>query len=138
MRVIKRYELIGFNACQTHTEYCGVKVNLNFEDGNIVAGKSATLQTDNQFAQDAIENDPRFKSGSIRLVSTINADEPEKKKVEKKPEEVEVVNDVKTINDANSWLEEHKGVTLEKSTKAYVAKVCADQGVSFPNLQLRS
>lgn len=146
-RYLKTYEMNGFNEVQTSTMYCGVKVNMNFKDGNVVMGKSARLQTANPFAQDAIEHDQRFKWGNIKLVNTVELDDPDEKQVvntqeepktnkrsKKAKAEAEVVESVKTLNDLDSWFAE-KGVTLEGSGKAYIAGLCEQYNVCFPNLK---
>lgn len=68
MAKVKIYEIKGFNECMTQTVYCGVKVNLNFINGNMTQNKNARLKTSNPFAQDAIESDERFRQGAIVLV----------------------------------------------------------------------
>jgi hypothetical protein len=155
-RYLKTYEMAGFNEVQTNTVYCGVKVSMSFKDGNVVMGKSARLQTSNPFAQDAIEHDPRFGWGNIKLVNVVEledeevpADKPQEtttaktagKKGKKASAEqqttasdVEVVESVKTLNDLDAWFAE-KGVTLEGSSKSYIAGLCEKYGVVFPNLK---
>lgn len=60
MMKTKIYELVGMDACRMQTTYCGIKVNMEFKNGNHLNGKKAVLITSNPFVQDAIENDPRF------------------------------------------------------------------------------
>ena len=154
----KIYEIAGFNECKTQTVFCGVKVNLNFINGNMVQNKSARLITDNVFAQDAIEHDIRFEQGVIKLVRTIGeskkdagkgtdakamprrtghgSKEDENSKGGENSQEAIVVEGVKTINDADAWFAE-KGITLTSSKKAYIEELCAKEGVVFPNLKLK-
>lgn len=153
----------GFNEVLTSTVYCGVKVSMKFKDGNVVMGRSARLQTDNPFAQDAIEHDQRFAWGNIKLVNVVEIGEDEdsevkpqstvasapaaqpaqkkgkKGKAETEPqtqqtEQAEVVESVKTLNDLDAWFAE-KGVTLEGSSKSYIAGLCEHYNVVFPNLK---
>lgn len=156
-RYLKTYEMSGFNEVQTSTVYCGVKVSMTFKDGNVVMGRSARLQTDNPFAQDAIEHDQRFGWGNIKLVNVVELESEEEKPVEKPQEttttksgkkgkksaseqqesaaeDKEVVESVKTLNDLDAWFAE-KGVTLEGSSKSYIAGLCDKYGVVFPNLK---
>lgn len=137
MAKIKTYELTGFNACKTSTTYMGVKVNLNFEGGNTLQGKSARIVTDNPFAQDAIENDTRFKFGTIRLVSVVDNDvnEDKEQKVNKSAEAL-IIEDVTNINELDAWFAE-KGVTLASSKKSYINELCKEHNVQFPNLKLK-
>lgn len=155
-RYLKTYEMAGFNEVQTNTVYCGVKVSMSFKDGNVVMGKSARLQTSNPFAQDAIEHDPRFGWGNIKLVNVLELEDEEapaekpqetttaksggkkgKKSASAEPqpatEGVEVVESVKTLNDLDAWFAENKGVTLEGSSKSYIEGLCDKYGVLFPN-----
>lgn len=146
----------GFNEVQMSVKYCGINVHLNFKGGNVVMGKSARLQTDNQFVQDAIEKDERFKYGNIRLVNAVElepeeVDEPQtvqapkdvkkggnKKKAPGKTEEksgAEVVESVKTLNDVDAWFGA-KGIVLEGSGKDYIYGLMEKEGVVFPNLKL--
>ena len=140
----------GFNEVMTSTIYCGVKVSMTFKGGNVVMGKNARLQTDNPFAQDAIEHDQRFGWGNIKLVNVVEigddapseeapvASEPKTTKKSKKasqPHDAEVVESVKTLNDLDAWFAENKNVTLEGSSKSYIAGLCEKYGVVFPNLK---
>lgn len=156
-RYLKTYEMTGFNEVQTNTTYCGVKVSMSFKGGNVVMGKSARLQTSNPFAQDAIEHDQRFKWGNIKLVNVVELEDEEEAAVAKPqetnttkagkkgkkaaseqqtaPVDVEVVESVKTLNDLDAWFLENKNVTLESSSKSYIAGLCEKYGVSFPNLK---
>lgn len=147
-KYLKTYEMKGFNEVQTSTTYCGIRVSMSFKNGNVVMGKNARLQTDNRFAQDAIESDYRFQCGNIKLVSSVeipdadSAQEQEqeskqpKKSVKKVQKDgLEVVDSVKTLNDLDEWFAD-KGVTLEGSGKSYIAGLCEKYGVSFPNLKL--
>ena len=152
-RYLKTYEMAGFNEVQTNTVYCGVKVSMSFKDGNVVMGKSARLQTSNPFAQDAIEHDPRFGWGNIKLVNVVELEDEEapaekpqeapaaknagkkgKKATAEPAADAEVVESVKTLNDLDAWFAE-KGVTLEGSSKSYIAGLCEKYGVVFPNLK---
>ena len=147
--------MAGFNEVLTSTVFCGVKVNMTFKDGNVVMGKSARLQTSNPFAQDAIEHDERFGWGNIKLVNVVEledeeapAEKPQEapaakasgkkgKKAAAEPQpaaDAEVVESVKTLNDLDAWFAE-KGVTLEGSSKSYIAGLCEKYGVVFPNLK---
>lgn len=159
-RYLKTYEMPNFNEVQTNTVYCGVKVTMHFKGGNIVMGKSARLQTDNPFAQDAIEHDQRFLWGNIKLVNVVeledateknnvanvsdeqNATEEAKptkrgkkaKNTEAEAQDKQVVEDVKTLNDLDAWFSE-QGVTLEGSSKSYISGLCEQYNVVFPNLK---
>lgn len=70
----KVYELKGMDACRMQTTYLGVKVNLEFKNGNFINNKRARLMTDNPFVQDAIENDSRF--GSFIILAEVLKEEP--------------------------------------------------------------
>lgn len=153
-RYLKTYEMSGFNEVRTSTVYCGVKVNMEFKDGNVTMGRSARLQTANPFAQDAIEKDKRFGWGNIKLVNVVELEDDEasvekpqettaksgkkgkKAAAERQtaPTDVEVVESVKTLNDLDAWFAE-KNVTLEGSSKNYIAGLCEKYGVVFPNLK---
>ena len=149
----------NFNEVMTSTVYCGVKVTMNFKGGNIVNGKSARLQTDNPFAQDAIEHDQRFLWGNIKLVNVVEindttdekkgsegvdaaaetAEDAKPKKGKKTAKSADtgdkqVVEDVKTLNDLDAWFAE-QGVTLEGSSKSYINGLCEKYNVIFPNLK---
>lgn len=82
----KKYELLGMNSCKIALNYCRIPINVVFANGNIANHINAYYTTDNKFIQDAIENDKRFKVGTIKCVqsNTIKADEP--KPAEKKEE----------------------------------------------------
>lgn len=149
-KILKTYEMRGFNEVSTSTQYCGVKVVMEFKNGNVVMGKHARLQTDNRFAQDAIENDYRFKYGNIRLVSEVevpdeDAPAPAPAPAEAKPRktkkqkdtavEVEIVDSVKTLNDLDAWFAE-RGVELKGSNRSYLNGLFEEHNVSFPNLKL--
>lgn len=146
----------NFNEVQTNTVYCGVKVTMTFKGGNVVMGKSARLQTDDRFIQDAIEHDQRFQWGNIKLVNVVEledtdginrvnkqdvavtTEDPKPKKGKKakaaEEEEKQVVDGVKTLNDLDAWFAE-QGVTLEGSSKSYIAGLCEKYNVTFPNLK---
>ena len=85
-RYLKTYEMGGFNEVQTSTVYCGVKVSMHFKGGNVLMGKNARIQTDNPFAQDAIEHDQRFKWGNIKLVNVVELEDEEEAAVAKPQE----------------------------------------------------
>lgn len=82
----KRYELLGMNSCKMNFNFCRIPITVTFANGNIANHVNASYATDDRFIQDAIEDDKRFKAGTIRLVQSniIKADEP--KPAEKKEE----------------------------------------------------
>lgn len=63
----KVYELKGMDACKLQVTYLGIKVNLEFKNGNFLNNKRARVVTNNPFVQDAIEHDRRF--GSLILLA---------------------------------------------------------------------
>lgn len=67
--MIKIYELIKQNSGRLVFNYCGVTLNVNFENGNTVKKVNASFRTNNRFFQDAIEKDNRF-GVSIRLAKS--------------------------------------------------------------------
>lgn len=61
---------------KTSTTYLGVKVNLEFKNGNTTAKINARFSTDNQFVQDAIEADKKLmRRVKIAHVAVINEEE---------------------------------------------------------------
>lgn len=84
----KRYELLGMNSCKMNFNFCRIPVTVTFANGNIANHVNASYTTDNQFIQDAIEDDKRFKAGTIRLVQSNVIKEDEPKPAEKKEEPV--------------------------------------------------
>lgn len=88
----KRYELLGMNSCKMNFNFCRIPVTVTFANGNIANHVNASYTTDNQFIQDAIEDDKRFKAGTIRLVqSNVIADENPKPAEKKEPEQGRIV-----------------------------------------------
>lgn len=88
----KRYELLGMNSCKMNFNFCRIPVTVTFANGNIANHVNASYTTDNKFIQDAIEDDKRFKAGTIRLVqSNVIGDEGPKpaEKKEPKPEQTQ-------------------------------------------------
>ena len=87
----KKYELIGMDYCMMSFTYLRLEVKgVEFKNGNAANGVPASYSTDNEFIQDAIENDRRFKAGRIKLVATsVVPDAVQPKKEEKKVAEDE-------------------------------------------------
>lgn len=110
------------------TVYCGVRVNMDFKGGNPSAGMKASLCTDNPFAQDAIEHDPRF-GGDIKLYRSFDGDE---KEIPPSKAAVKKVNKVKNANDAVAYFTE-LGETVESDGD--IEALCVKHNVAFPNMK---
>jgi len=119
----------NMSACKISTVYCGVTVNMEFKGGNPMSGMKASLCTDNPFAQDAIEHDPRFGS-EIKLHKTFSGGEKERLPPEK-PNAKKVAK-IKNTNDAISYFTE-LGETVESDED--IAALCEKYNVEFPNLK---
>lgn len=124
----KIYTLENMTAGRYSTTFCGVKVNFEFKGGNPGAGLKARLETDNQFAQDAIEHDPRFGS-DFKLWRTYGEEEKKEAAPAKAPKKVAKV---KTVNDAITYFTE-LGETLTGDED--INALCEKHNVTFPNLK---
>lgn len=71
MATRKRYDMPGMDNCKIALNYLRIPVSVEFKNGNIANKVNASYTTDNKFIQDAIEDDRRFKTGTIRLVQTV-------------------------------------------------------------------
>ncbi|WP_300877901.1 hypothetical protein [uncultured Bacteroides sp.] len=149
--MIKVYEAIRMNSSRLITSYLGVKVELNFKNGNLLRGVNANLVTSDRFVQDAIENDSRF-GVTIRLKSSYPESSDEKESIAKEKEkarrqsrssstreqrqaakeEVNSVEEVKSINDVISYFTS-LGETVED--EAQIEELKAKYKVKFPNLK---
>ena len=87
----KKYELLGMDYCMMSFTYLRLEVKgVEFKNGNAANGVPASYSTDNEFIQDAIENDRRFKAGRIKLVSSVLiSDEGPKPQAKKQEAEAE-------------------------------------------------
>lgn len=119
----------NMSASKLSTVYCGVTVNMEFKGGNPTSGMKASLCTDNPFAQDAIEDDPRFGK-EIKLYKTFSGDEVEKPSPERPG--AKKVAKVKNTNDAISYFTA-LGETVESDED--IASLCEKHNVEFPNLK---
>ena len=81
----KIYRLKSMDACKLQTNYCGVKVALEFKDTMIKSKKEATLSTSNPFVQDAIEHDARY--GKVIVLMAAYDDSPKQEVVQEVEEE---------------------------------------------------
>ena len=146
--------------CMITFTFLRIDVNVEFKNGNAANGRPASYSTDNNFIQDAIENDRRFKTGRIRLAesSVIEADKPKTPKAaqsaeaESAPRRVtrpktpfiqkeevktadsgyEKVESVKTVNDAIAYFQE-KGEVFSSDEELTALK--DKYKVTFPNLK---
>lgn len=161
MGIRKRYELSGMDYAMLSFTFLRLEVKgVEFKNGNAANGVPASYSTDNQFIQDAIENDRRFKSGRIKLVSqtvvqeakpapanTSNKAKSEEeqprrvvrpktpfipKEEAKADSEYEAVKTVKTVNDAIAYFQE-KGEVF--SSDEELAELKDKYKVTFPNLK---
>lgn len=123
----KIYTLENMTAGRYSTVYCGVKVNFEFKGGNPGAGLKARLETDNLFAQDAIEHDPRFGQ-DFKLWRAYGEEEkgtPVEKPVKKVPK-------VKNVNEAIAYF---TGQGEKLSGDEDINALCEKYNVAFPNMK---
>lgn len=139
----KVYELIGMDACRINTTYCGVKVNMEFRNGNHMNGKRATLITVNPFVQDAIERDPRYGkmfklANSYELPDNpenpvIDEEEnPRRRGLRGRRNAVTAVEEVRSVNDVIEYFAK-KGEKVDGD--AMIEELKAKYNVEFPNLR---
>lgn len=152
----KVYELKNMNGYHLVTTYMGVRVEAEFKGGNFFAGKGGRVVTSNPFVQDALENDARF--GKMYILKEKYEDDSDKAtkvkgdtksggkgKVksgikgkakitdETKDTQVEVVDTVKTFNDACDYFAD-KGEVCESTED--IEACCEKYCVEFPNLNI--
>lgn len=149
--MIKVYEVIRMNSARLITTYFGVKVELNFKNGNLLRGVNANLVTNDRFVQDAIEHDQRF-GATIRLKSSYPESDDDKESISKEKEktrrqsrsssvreqrqpvkeEFTAVEEVKSINDIISYFAS-LGETVEDESQ--IEELKEKYKVKFPNLK---
>lgn len=128
------------------TKCCGVTVYMEFKNGSKASHVKAHLETSNQFAQYAIEQDPRF--GSLFTLSKVYGEEeqkpveaeeiveeaPKAKKTTKAKKEKKLMDiaDVKSVNDVERFFEERGE---EVSGDEDIDRLMEKYGVTFPNLK---
>ena len=147
--MIKVYEVLRMNNARLFTSFMGVKLELNFNNGNLLRGINGNLVTSDRFVQDAIENDPRFNV-TIRLKSSYPESEEEqasiaeakagknssrtsasqKERIAKNA--VKAVDSVKSMNDVIDYFTS-LGETVESEEQ--IEELKEKYKVKFPNLK---
>lgn len=147
--MIKVYEALRMNAARLFTTFMGVKIELNFKNGNLLRGVNANLVTSDRFVQDAIEHDNRF-GVTIRLKSSYAETQEDKEtlaegkagnkstKLSASQKEriaknaVKAVDTVKTMNDVIDYFTS-LGETVESEEQ--IEELKEKYKVKFPNLK---
>lgn len=147
--MIKVYEVLRMNNARLFTSFMGVKLELNFKNGNLLRGINGNLVTSDRFVQDAIENDPRF-GVTIRLKSSYPESEEEKTSIAEEKSgkhssktseaqkerisknAVKSVDTVKSMNDVIDYFTS-LGETVESEEQ--IEELKEKYKVKFPNLK---
>lgn len=147
--MIKVYEVLRMNNARLFTSFMGVKLELNFKNGNLLRGINGNLVTSDRFVQDAIENDPRF-GVTIRLKSSYPESEEEKASIAEEKSgkhssntsaaqkeritknAVKSVDTVKSMNDVIDYFTS-LGETVESEEQ--IEELKEKYKVKFPNLK---
>lgn len=147
--MIKVYEVLRMNNARLFTSFMGVKLELNFKNGNLLRGINGNLVTSDRFVQDAIENDHRF-GVTIRLKSSYPESEEEKTSIAEEKSgkhssktsaaqkerisknAVKSVDTVKSMNDVIDYFTS-LGETVESEEQ--IEELKEKYKVKFPNLK---